>query len=480
MQLNALTIAAALPALAAAAAVRAPESASPQPNKRATIAQGLVFAPPSDGPLIQSANWNGMNNGTLKNGPVVAGKVFDKITHIWLENTNAAIAFSTPAFQTLAQQGLTLSSSYAVTHPSEPNYIASVTGDFFGLADDTFNRIPSNITTVFDLLDDKAISYACYQEQLPYDGYTGFNYTQKAYINGSATWTYYVRKHNPCAIVDKISGNKTLQERNRNFNDFAADVNADALPQWSFVTPNMVNDGHDTSPAFFSNWTEFWLMPILSNTKFNSERSLIVLSFDENEDYTVNNQIATILLGNAVPEGLRGKTDDTFYTHYSFLSTIEANWGLKTLGRGDVNKTMSNVLGFVANQTGYSNVEVPEAQHPLLNLTGVAPGPLSAEFFTEFYAPPLANVTGAGGQKALILPGLNVSQVLTESTQTTNLTATGAERPYGTDPYASASSSGSAGNTGGAAVSSQSRAGGMVAASIASAAMLAAGVLTLL
>jgi hypothetical protein len=33
-------------------------------------------------------------------------------------------------------------------------------------------------------------------------------------------------------------------KRNRNFNDFAADLNASAIPQWAFVTPNMVDDGH--------------------------------------------------------------------------------------------------------------------------------------------------------------------------------------------------------------------------------------------
>ncbi|CAD6926948.1 unnamed protein product [Tilletia controversa] len=429
MQLSQLAIAIVLPALVAAVPT----------DKRSTIATGLVFASSSDGPLSQSATGGGMNNGTLQNGPVVAGKAFDRITHIWLENTNAAVAFSTPAFMNLASKGLTLTSSYAVTHPSEPNYISSVVGDYFGLADDSFNRIPTNVTSVFDLLDEKAISWACYQEQLPTTGYTGFNYTQKAYIEGSATWTYYVRKHNPCAILDRVSGNATLRERNRNFNDFAADASADALPQWMFMTPNMVNDGHDTSPAFFSNWTDFFLLPLLNNTAFNNNRSLIVLSFDENEDYTVNNQVATIILGNGLPQNLVGTEDDTYYTHYSFLSTVEANWGLKTLGRGDVNKTMSNVLSFVANVTGYQNVNVPVEERPLTNLTGVAPGPLSADLFTEFYAPPQPNVIGAGGQAALILPGLNVNQVLTESTSTTNLTATGGKRPYGTDPFASSS-----------------------------------------
>ncbi|KAJ7926585.1 hypothetical protein B0H13DRAFT_2313302 [Mycena leptocephala] len=40
--------------------------------------------------------------------------------------------------------------------------------------------------------------------------------------------------------------------------------------------------------------------------------------------------------------------------------------------------SVSNVLSFVAEKTGYKNVKVPANQIPQLNLTGVAPGALSS------------------------------------------------------------------------------------------------------
>jgi len=43
----------------------------------------------------------------------------------------------------LAQEGITLENYYALTHPSEPNYVAAVGGDFFGMADDNLYMIPS-------------------------------------------------------------------------------------------------------------------------------------------------------------------------------------------------------------------------------------------------------------------------------------------------------------------------------------------------
>jgi hypothetical protein len=43
--------------------------------------------------------------------------------------------------------------------------------------------------------------------------------------------------------------------------------------------------------------------------------TLVLLTFDEDETYTDGNKIYSILLGGAIPENLRGTTDDTFYNH---------------------------------------------------------------------------------------------------------------------------------------------------------------------
>ncbi|PWY97403.1 hypothetical protein BCV70DRAFT_67092 [Testicularia cyperi] len=405
--------------------------------KRATIAQS--FAPPSKSPLEQSRNYTGINNATLPKRDLVPGKSFDRLIHIWLENTDYESAATTTAMQALQPQGVLFDQYYAVTHPSEPNYISSIAGDFFGLADDSFYHIPTNITTLFDLLDDggkagKPVSYACYQENLPYDGFTGFNYSSTNYVTpGASNYTYYVRKHNPCAITDYISGNQTRAKYNRNFNDLAADINADVIPSWSFITPNMVNDGHDTTAAFFSNWTNYFLTPLLKDSKFNSNRTLILLTFDENESYTAPNRIYTLALGGAVPAELRNTTDSTYMTHYSAISTVEANWNLKNLGRGDVNKTMANVFPIFADALNYTNVDVDLEDIPATNNTGVAAGPFSLTRNTLFYAPDDVNVVGAGGEKVLVKSGLNVSQTLATLPQT-NLTAAGQKNIWSTDP----------------------------------------------
>jgi hypothetical protein len=269
------------------------------------------------------------------------------------------------------------------------------------------------------------------------------SFTSKNYINTSAPdYTFYVRKHDPTIIYDSVASVPSRLARHRNFNDLAADVNASALPQWLFVTPNMVNDGHDTSIDYTASWLQYWLVPLLNDTNFNDNGTLIVLTFDETETYTVNNRVLTILLGGAVPENLRGTTDSTYYTHYSLLSTVEANWGLGSLGRGDTNKyvsrslltlarstynpttshrTLSNVFSFVANATGYTNVDISGDAIPLTNATGTINGPLNPNQYVPFTAPNTSAV-GAGGGSVFVSPGMNTSFTAANAPAPVNLT----------------------------------------------------------
>jgi hypothetical protein len=59
-------------------------------------------------------------------------------------------------------------------------------------------------------------------------------------------------------------------------------------------------------------------------------------AFDESENYFNDNKVFTVLLGDAIPEALKGTTNDTAFNHYSILATAERNWGLGNLGEGDV------------------------------------------------------------------------------------------------------------------------------------------------
>jgi hypothetical protein len=361
-----------------------------------------TFTAPAAAPTDTSSFYIGASNGTITNTPNVPGKVFDRFIQIWLENTDFAQARSNPVFQNLTAQGILLSSYYAVTHPSEPNYIASAGGDFFGLASDDLTYIPNNVSTIVDLLEAQSISWSSYQENMPTDGYPGYNYTNPD------NYTYYVRKHNPLVIFDSVGQNTTRAARIRNFNDFAVDVDNDTLSQWIFVTPNLRNDAHDTTIEYAASWLDYWLVPLLQDSNFNTPKTLILLTFDENETYNINNQVFSLLVGGVIPQSVWNTTDDTFYTHYSILSTVQNNWGLGNLGRQDTNKTVSNVFAFVANATSYQNNNLTTDNLPLLNLTGTIPGALNPDAYVPYLAPNVDS-TGAGGGPTFVAPGVNTS-----------------------------------------------------------------------
>ncbi|KAG6865246.1 hypothetical protein C0991_004127 [Blastosporella zonata] len=301
----------------------------------------------SKGDEKKGNEWKGDKNphGYHPHHPkVVKGKAFSRLVTIWLENTDYTPAETNADLQALAKQGLSLTNYFAVTHPSEPNYVAAVGGDYFGIQNDDLLNLPSNISTIADLLDDKDISWGEYQEHMPSTGFTGFSY-----VNQTTGANDYVRKHNPLVIFQSVNTIPERLAKIKNFTVFEEDLAAKALPQWFFMTPNMTNDGHDTNIAFSGAWSRKFIEPLLADPDFNTEDTLIILSFDENATDLPNNRVYTILLGNALPKELRGKVDSTFYTHYSTIATVSANWGLHTLGRWDLG---ANVFKFVAEKTG--------------------------------------------------------------------------------------------------------------------------------
>ncbi|KAG0703089.1 phosphoesterase family-domain-containing protein [Suillus ampliporus] len=388
--------------------------------KTASAAVVPAFTAPAPAPTSQSPFYVGAANTTLTNTPNVPGKVFDRFIQIWLENTDFASAASQGVFQTLAAQGITLTGYHGVTHPSEPNYLAVAGGDFWGLASDSMENIPANMSTIVDLLDQKNISWSSYQENMPTDGYQLYNYTNQA--DG---YTYYVRKHNPLIIYDSVATIPSRTARIRNFNDFAVDVGNNSLSQWIFVTPNLRNDGHDTDVAYAASWLTYWLLPLLSDPNFNTARTLILLTFDENETYTIENQVYSVLLGGVIPQNLKNTTDTTFYTHYSTLSTVENNWDLGNLGRQDTNKTVANVFNVVASTTSYTNNNLTASSStlPQLNLTGTIPGPLNPDYYVPYLAP-YTNVTGGGSGPTFVASTVNKTLSPANAPAPVNISAT--------------------------------------------------------
>jgi acid phosphatase len=86
-----------------------------------------------------------------------------------------------------------------------------------------------------------------------------------------------------------------------------------------WITPNMTDDGHDSNVTVAGTWAKGFLTPLLSNKNF-LKNTLVLLTFDENETYNISNKVWAVLLGDAVPENLKGTTDSSYYNHCTFLA----------------------------------------------------------------------------------------------------------------------------------------------------------------
>ncbi|KAF8132720.1 hypothetical protein K438DRAFT_1998348 [Mycena galopus ATCC 62051] len=121
---------------------------------RTVAATTQVFAPPSKGPLVLTANYTSFSKSTPKDKATCNGKACNKIIHVWLVNPEFVTTVSTPIFESLVEQGI-LTNYKTITHLSEPNcetlscrpiyqdrsnlawgYLAAIGGDFFGMHHD--------------------------------------------------------------------------------------------------------------------------------------------------------------------------------------------------------------------------------------------------------------------------------------------------------------------------------------------------------
>lgn len=244
-------------------------------------------------------------------------RAFEKVFIIVLENTDYPQAMAQSYLKNLAGKGANLTNFFAITHPSYPNYLALTAGSTFGITDD--GQTDLDKTNIVDLLETKGISWKVYVEQYP------DNPCYKGIISNG-----YVRKHTPMLSFVDVQNSPARCAKIVPSKQLAQDVAANNLPQYSLYIPDLDNDGHDTGVAYASKWLQGFLTPLQDNKNF-SAGTAVVVTFDEGLNGSTN-QIYTIFVGEPVKPGT---SNNTRYTHYDLLRTIEDNFKLGNLGRED-------------------------------------------------------------------------------------------------------------------------------------------------
>ncbi|MHB8217233.1 MAG: alkaline phosphatase family protein [Candidatus Sulfotelmatobacter sp.] len=273
---------------------------------------------------------------------------FDRVVIIVLENGDYEAAVKDKNLAALAASGASFSNFHALFHPSYPNYLAMVAGTDFGihrrgryLADRQVN-FPNDAAhkTIADRLIANGLDFKNYAEELP-EGNCPFRIDSQHVSKRKAG--DYVRRHVPflsfgevqekwcdrVVRVDSNKGNGLLGDDNF----FVKDAKA-GLVAYSFYSPNMNNDGHNTNVGVAGAWVRKFLDKTFSEKL--RKGTLVVVTFDES-DHNSDNKIYTLFLGDMVKDATQQdpKVLDRRYTHYNVLRTIEDNFGLQPLAEGD-------------------------------------------------------------------------------------------------------------------------------------------------
>jgi hypothetical protein len=229
---------------------------------------------------------------------------------------------SAPYINALKSGGAVLTSSYAITHPSQPNYFALFSGATQGITDDScYTPGFSSAPNLAAELTAAGKSWASYNETLPSQGST------------TCSSGKYARKHNPWFGFSNVPTSTA-----KTFAQFPTDYTT--LPDVSFVVPNLCSDMHDCSVSTGDTWLKNNLGGYATWAK--THNSVLIVTFDEDNSLS-GNRIATVLSGQPVTVG---STSSTSYTHYNVLRTIEDMYGTSHAGNA---ASASDITGIWAS-----------------------------------------------------------------------------------------------------------------------------------
>ena len=266
---------------------------------------------------------------------------FDHVFIVVEENQDfsCVIGNSTmPFLNGLAAKYAVAASYYANSHPSISNYFVLTTGQ--AIYKGRFGDVRTehvDVDNVIRQLKQNGKTWRSYAEGVPGPGYMG----------GNIDSTGYVKRHNPLAYFAKdIADNERANLAP--FSQFSDDLAQNRLPNYSFIVPNLFDDGHSvkgtngrsqggarcadpTALKQADDWLKNILSPLLASKVFQ-DTGLLIITYDEasgddesdGAGHWGGGRVATILVSS------KGKPAYRSITHYHHESTLRLS--LEALG----------------------------------------------------------------------------------------------------------------------------------------------------
>ncbi len=329
----------------------------------------------------------------------------DHVFVLVLENHNAYTSFGSngildnpnaPNIQALAKKYNVATDYNAVWHPSLPNYVAMITGDWIGtdvvatghtypagsvvgISDDdspsvatdypsppantSIHRWRINKPSLAGQLVNAGKDWRAYLENIPEAGTHLANWP-----GDNNTGNIYAVKHNPFPYIAEVQDNPSQFAKQVPYEQLFSDLNSRHVPDFSYIVPDQCRDMHGLSNTLApcggaadtdnndvkrgDDETGWIANAITGSPVWKHGRNALFIVFDEgngpltcpgyNPDlgpllppdpcYDPKNFNDVVVFIAITNYGVRGVTDSRFQSHYSMLKTIEAAFGLPYLG----------------------------------------------------------------------------------------------------------------------------------------------------
>ncbi len=188
-----------------------------------------------------------------------------------------------PYINQLASQYAVATNYYGVTHPSLPNYLAAVSGDYQGIFDDckagpnvtcapeefvpdsgdataTQSLTPDEMTSasiaphwfagenLIDQIESHQFTWKAYMQSMP-AGFTGEYYPVDMVDGQPVARKLYAQKHNPFMYFSDIRQNPARLQRIVPLTELDQDLAGSRAPNFVWISPDQCHDMHGVSAA---------------------------------------------------------------------------------------------------------------------------------------------------------------------------------------------------------------------------------------
>jgi hypothetical protein len=237
---------------------------------------------------------------------------------------------SAPYINRLARRYALATRYYALTHPSLPNYIALTSGSLHGFTKNC---------------DSCSVAAPNLVHQLAAAGYTWRAYFEKLASNRRPVRAAEYNPHyNPFVYFNTIRDVWRHRRRVVGFGALNKDLRGRRLPDFSWIAPGVLHDGHDGSLRAADRYLTRLVPRVL---RALGPGGVLYLTWDEGWDKGSHwdwrgasgrggGRVALIAAG---PGAGRGTRVSVRANHYALLRTIEAGFGLRALGSAGVSST---------------------------------------------------------------------------------------------------------------------------------------------